>query len=341
MNDLESLALLGASISIFAGALLYLFSKLLNIPQLRNYAIMYILEAFLTVVLAFGLFILLGEFEKFATIISAKFYQSAGIAVAPNVSLTEMAIGFLSQRAANCYLLTYGQMMVLYGLGQSVIGKMHVGGMLAYGPSTHFVTSSIEFLLDFLFYALLMSYFLIKFIAFFSAYGPFLIALGIVIRAFEPAKSLGAYLIAVGIGFGYIFPLSLNIGEAIFYNDAWCRQLVNITNDPVYQANLKTMMGNTFEVDPQVNKDTSSLWLWFKKMQTGFINLMSFGYYIMVTMASIIDPENLTTLIYNITATTFFGPLVAFVITLSFVNIFTTALGGRISEIGRGFLKLV
>jgi len=342
--NMEEFALLGASMGLIAGVLLYLMSKLLASPQLRRYSIMFILEALLTIVLALALFTLLPHAEKLATNISINFYQSAGIVVPSGTydHPAELALVFLTNRLESCYLLSYGQLLVWYGLFHAAVGKMSIGGMLPYGPSLYSVLVTTKFFLHILFFSILMSYFLAKLIFFFNAYAPLLIALGIVIRAFEPAKSLGAYLIAVGIGLGLVFPASLNIGFSIFYNPVWCKTAQEVFYNPQYVQAIQSIYGALYDEELQFDASGEGGWLgWITRLYAGLSAIFSSISTILKFSLSLLIPQRASELLYSIVATHFFGPLVAFVISLSFVNIFTTALGGRISEIGRGFFKLV
>lgn len=326
MNQLFEVSYKFAILSLLIGILMYFIFKIFQLNAFRRYSEIYILEAALTIFLILAFSIFVPRLDGFLSKLAVDLLNANGISVNSNSpNLYYIVMEMLRYRYENCYIRLYANNIlakaVFSSLG-SLLGHRHAEGVTLPNPSVAFLTTNIDFLLDLYYFLSISTLFIMKLLKLFGAYGPFLMALGLLLRAFEPLRSLGAYLFAVGFGFYFVFGLGYIIGYvSLSYDKSMCGTLKEIDANEDYKRAVGTYTYGLF----------GNLGQSFQLLIT----------YVDVLASSFLAPERAAKIISSIFLTHFVNPIVTFVITLSFINITTTALGGRISEIGRGFFKLV
>lgn len=328
LDQYQVIAILLAFISVLIGLILYQLSKIFNLVGLKRYSELLIWEAFVTILLAMFLFIIIDKLNNFLYDISIALYKTIGKDVSGVDPKTPMAIAkqTLSTLISDCYFNYYGSLLML----KAVLESMGTALSEIKAENTQLPTSQaiysiiwIRDLLKFTYFLIWTGMVMFKILVFFSAYYPFLIMLGIILRAFEPTKSLGAYLISLGIGLYIVLPMGYNIGLVMNYNEIVCK----ISNNMKSNEELANSYYNIFDIGENARS---------------MVGLTTFlAVHLNLISILLLSPNDLIRIIYSILAISLIAPLIAFIIALSFVNISTTALGGRISEVGRGLFKLV
>lgn len=150
----------------------------------------------------------------------------------------------------------------------------------------------------------------VKFLLFGSFVGPSLIAIGFPLRAFPPTRGAGAYLIAMGLSIYFIMPMAYVIGLSIFFDGFHC----------------KSALSSNYKYINAANSNTFSMML--ASIKYMILNLPHFI-------------SNITTIMAEIVKAFCMPVIFALALTLTFVNTGSTFLGARLSEIGRGLVKLI
>ncbi len=328
MEQYQIVAISIAMISVILAVLLYQISKIFNLPGLKRYSEMFIWEAFLTILLALFLFLILDKVNSFLFDVSVSMFKTINLDVSNVQHKSPMALAreVLRTLISDCYLNMYGSYLMARAILESMGSSLsEVGAENTKLPTSTAVYSIIwmKDLLKLFHFLIWTGMVMLKIMYFFSAYYPVLIMLGIILRAFEPTKSMGAYLISLGIGLFVVFPFGYNLGLVINYNEMLCNMPREIRNN----TEIATGFYSMFEIGENAKS--------FVGVVTMLKTLTDF------TIGLLVAPHKVVELIYAVTAVTLITPLIAFIIALSFINISTTALGGRISEIGRGLFKLI
>ena len=148
----------------------------------------------------------------------------------------------------------------------------------------------------------------------YTALGLFL-PIGIILRTFPPTRGAGAYVMAFSIGLYFVFPLSylmMNLIPLDYTANAGCN-IAEITEETPSSAGF---------MDPSKPKEAES-WVKRHMKETG-------------DLLSIMDNY-----VRKLTVSLCLVPIMAMVITLSFVLSGTSLFGGNIPEVGRGLVKLI
>lgn len=327
MQEYQVIAIGVAFLGVLIGIILYQISKIFNLAGLKRISEIFIWEAGVTILLALFLFVIIDRMNSFLFDISKMMYSSIGkdiSGVTPNTPMAA-AKAVLKELINSCYLSTYGVLVLNRALLESLGSSISDVGAENTKTPTATVAYPLIYISDLIrimFFLLWTSMAMFKLMLFFSAYYPFLIMLGIILRAFEPTKSMGAYLISLGIGLYIVLPTAYTVGLVLNYNDFLCRLPDSIKGDQTLQMGV----ANAFDIGENA------------KSFVGFsatVTMMASGIIILL------NPSLMISFIYSVMTLSFVTPLIAFIVALSFVNISTTALGGKISEVGRGLFRLV
>jgi hypothetical protein len=143
--------------------------------------------------------------------------------------------------------------------------------------------------------------------------GPLLIAIGFPLRAFPPTRGGGAYLIAMGFALYFVMPTAYMMGVSIFFTGF---------------GSCNPMISNNLFQNINAGNDPNALYLLISSLMHIFSHLTQFL-------------TNLNNFAIDLVKNFCLIPIFALAITLTFVNIGSTFLGARLSEIGRGLVKLI
>jgi len=140
---------------------------------------------------------------------------------------------------------------------------------------------------------------------------------GILLRAFPPTRGAGAYIIAFALGVYFIFPVSYLMMNFLPY-DYTGKTCITIPD-----TMLEGMPASAGLSDQEKAKEAES---WAKRNTNSAQNML--------------DQMQLG-ILKQLTVNLCLTPLMALVITLSFVLASTSLFGGNIPEVGRGLVKLI
>lgn len=180
-------------------------------------------------------------------------------------------------------------------------------------------------------------YIILQILYFIKYFWGVIFTLGIVLRAFQPTRGAGAYLIALALGLYFIFPLSYLMGEytaLVFIKHS-------VENSFTYQINSNN--ANTISIqgslpNPSVTSgmapsiSTSPDWM------VGIKNIASSSSWTEKIGNYLKFYENIGVILYS---TMCILPMVALVITITFVLSTTSIFGGNIPEISRGIIRFL
>jgi len=139
---------------------------------------------------------------------------------------------------------------------------------------------------------------------------------GIILRAFPPTRGAGAYVIAFTLGLYFVFPFAfimMNVAQFDYTHGTMC----DITQVPETDHPTSTNFA-----DPTKKSEADS---WVKRNMANTESFLDsiYGY------------------VKKLTVSMCLTPLMAMVITLTFVLSTTSLFGGNIPEVGRGLVKLI
>lgn len=140
--------------------------------------------------------------------------------------------------------------------------------------------------------------------------------IGILMRAFPPTRGAGAYIIAFALGIYFIFPLSYILMSFLPYDylgSACMTPADTMLEGRPVSAGLS---------DQEKAKEAES---WAKRNMDSAQGML----------------DKMATYLKSLTVSLCFTPLMALVITLTFVLSSTSLFGGNIPEVGRGLVKLI
>ncbi|MEM4295866.1 MAG: hypothetical protein QXI89_02250 [Candidatus Anstonellales archaeon] len=305
------------SITAFAGAsIVYMLSKILNSKEIEHNAKKELIESLANVVAAIliisVLLFLEPELNKF--IISSA--QNLNL-INPNIipTLTNARPGeiaaAISLRLSKCITDFVPLAYFLFSFTSYGYQIKSVVIDTTVGPDADMFITISENLFNFILQVTVILFIWIKFLLFGSFVGPSLIAIGFPLRAFPPTRGAGAYLVAMGLGIYFIMPFAYMVGLTIFYNGFFaCKPVLSSNYQYVNSAN-----SNTFHM------------------------IASSLIYVIANIGKFIT--NITTASAELVKNLCIIPFFALAFTLTFVNIGSTFLGARLSEIGRGLIKLI
>lgn len=202
-------------------------------------------------------------------------------------------------------------------------------------------------MLTFYLYVYYILMYTFQFIKFFAG---FFFSIGVIMRAF-PTRGAGAYMMAAAVGFYFVFPLSYLIFTTISLPSSWQTTSLTWTNahttgDPL--PCQETQINSHFEElcgAPELSKSLEKD-LNYEGCGTGGIRWIK-------TMVGVVKANQnllqtwftsqtgITGLLDNMINIVCIAPIVAMVITMTFILNTTNLFGGNIPEIGRGLVKLI
>jgi hypothetical protein len=303
------------------------------------------LEAGLNIVLALTIFIIIIPYLNYVSVMYANtvfeykdinFYDStfqnkmsqcaSDPSKCSDISVSELVTKLLYSNQIRGCLEKYTQSMIfLYSLSTNYAYGIQSSNLEITGSPSDAWQTMFQNMYQQGLNAYILLIFSIKVLAFMNSFGPILIALGIPLRAFAPTRSAGAFLVSMGLGFMIVFPIAYVFMIGNFYQDGGQLCAVSGEIDDVSGLNSITKwVGGASELTFIPN---------FILSVANFAHVMAYvlggysGFFI--------------TGITRTFTTMCIIPLAAFAITMTFINVNTSILGGRIAEIGRGLFRLV
>jgi hypothetical protein len=348
-GDWMTISIIIAGLSVVAAAGLIVLSRIFSLKNLEQIAKTEFIYAMSTVAIVIFVSILISIGEPLLTqtilprVYLATFNCFSQTATIPNQPSTPM--GFIDLYLEPQKDCTVHALDTLYILsvpvepGATWYSEIYMSE-LATGYGLKIVSERIKNMagnLIFYLYAYYIIEYLIKFINFFAG---FFFTVGVALRAFPPTRGAGAYFMAAALGFYFVFPTTYVIFSAITLPNAWqtTQALVsdpcNANNIQQHYIQLCTIPEFKGYVEACGTGDFSSLSesiTFLKAFKNEIIGLLD------------PDPSRgiITSLLMRMINAVCVVPLVAMIITMTFVLNSTNLLGGNIPEIGRGLVKLI
>ena len=213
---------------------------------------------------------------------------------------------------------TYNHVFIVYYLASFVKEFMILGVSLnLLGPFVEAVMGSLEWALGTLGVFTLYMYFFAEIIKFGDYIAVILLPTGIVLRAFPPTRGAGAMFVAMALGLALVLPVSYLMvsfasGSSSQYISPFEIEGINEYNEMLENICMNDLGSMVMVKELALSLDYSHL---LKMITEG-------GLFVMIIRV-------------------FISPLIALVITYTFIRSFATMLGSDLAEIGRGLVKLI
>lgn len=330
----EVLAGAAAFLGVLGALLLFMLSRMFNLPQLEQAAKSELIFAASTIVLVSSVMLLIKTGTPLVMDIGLKMYGATfGLdpqqistlhLQAPNDTLIDLTKLYLSP------VVSCGEVMLrtLYVISIPVeaIASVYMEIFMsehASGFGIKIVSERIKNTTEILTFYVFIYYLIVHILTFIKYYWSFFFTIGIVCRAFPLTRGAGAYIMAISLGLYFIFPFSyILVGSVISsfvksdYYDA--SNMVCLAPDIPTDIKSCTKKGDFAEVAD------ASVWLEAHKEE-------------MASFWEMFTPS----ILRHITSVICFIPFITLMITLSFILSSTSLFGGTIPEVGRGLVKLI
>ncbi len=329
----EGLAAAAAFIGVLGALLLYMLSRIFNLPQLEQAAKSELIFAASTIVLVSSVIFLVDAGTLLVRDIGISMYSnSLGVdkqnvilrLQPPNNTLIDLTKLYLAP------VIDCGKIMLLtlYAISIPVeaISSVYMEIFMsehASGFGMKVISERIKNTTEIITFYIFIYYFIIHILNFIKYYWSFFLAIGIACRAFPLTRGAGAYIMAISLGLYFVFPFSyILVGSVVssfvksdYYN---ATNMVCLAPDIPTDIKACTKKGDIAEVTD------AALWL-----ETHRKEIASFW--------NVFTPS----ILRHITSVICFIPFITLMITLSFVLSSTSLFGGAIPEVSRGLIKLI
>jgi hypothetical protein len=344
MDQWQTVTIILSLMGIVGAAILYQVSKMFQIPEAERMVKGELLESALNIALALFIFFPVMQFGNYFGVLYSQSvmgdkhmsFEDQGFqakisscsllscSVSPSQIVSKIIYGTNVRGCVEKYMQS---MMMFYAMFNGLYGIQGANLELTGAPTDAFVTAFQNLYTQAL-NAYILLIFTVKVLAFMNAFGPVLIAAGIGLRAFAPTRSGGAFLIAMGIGATLVFPIAYMMMLGSFYEDTG--QLCKMTDE------MKDVSGiGSLEKSFGIAMDNPVA------LPVNFIytsaRIVEFAVKYILGGASGFFVEGVSRTMMTMCLT----PFAAFAIMMTFIQITTGILGGRIAEIGRGIFRLV
>ncbi len=349
------LAIVIAGISVVASAALIVLSRMFSLKNLEQMAKAEFVFAMSTVAIVMfaGIIVAIGEPFLVNNILSTAYFATFGCFTSvplPNAH-TPMDVVMLylepPKKCAQTVLDTLYYVSIYVEAASSWYGEIYMSD-LATGFGFKPISERIKNTAANLFFYLYAYYILAYVLKFIAAFGGFFFTVGIALRAFPPTRGAGAYFMAAAVGFYFVFPAVYVIFSALTLPYSWSTtELTSGTyQNPAASASSCTPenIDKHYEqlcIRPDVQGlEEAGVGGDFNSVMEAVQILKAFK----DVLTGFLDPSpdsGITSLINRMINAVCIVPIVAMVITMTFVLNSTNLFGGNIPEIGRGLVKLI
>jgi len=347
MTEMASVVVPAAMVGLFAAILAYYLAKLLSLKDLEKVWALEVTESVVSVLLLVVLFVIIlpylldalqeyvetlygGQLPTINTQLGALLDQTPAYIVLYRLEASQKVLEEV-RKISLTFKAMAKQGKVSYTVGNTP--KIGLGFTIVKALNDNLYNNVLNLLYLFL---LMKKVFLVM-----PLVAEIVIPVGIAFRAFPPTRGMGAYLLSFGLVFAYLFPMFL----LALMGPEPPEEYKQIMESKILKAPMRAVekMVESFRSlsgVPFLGEATSLLFLSPKiaawsTLAIGFSSALVYG-------------EQTVHLIFSLNhlmgvavVDLLFAPFAAFGISLSLVNIFTTLLGGRIPEIGRGLAKFI
>jgi len=308
-------------ISFFIVALLHMISIAFNIPALRVWAKGEYMQVLATYIF-FGalIWIVLLTWGISVSFVTDTFYASSLSLGQPQGLLFDpftFVQAFLKQTMINCEIVIYRSLYtvnfiykIFGGIKTETMGVEPVGGWY----STLY-TSFFEYMMEDLSLLLMLHWLQIRLLSVMKYVAPLMIQLGLILRTFPMSRGTGGLLLAIGFGFFAVYPISLAFLVTLQApGTSFC---TDFSPPPMMDASA---LGDVTETSGVINAYYTAI-----GSETEVTSLL----------------ERARTFIPMFYLQAMFFPIVALIITFTFIRQTGAIFGSDLNEIGRGLVKLI
>lgn len=346
-SDWMAVSIIIAGLSVVAAAGLIVLSRIFSLKNLEQIAKTEFIYAMSTVVIVVFVAILIGIGEPLLTnIILPKIYLATFNCFSPTAIMQnqpQTPMGFVDlylEPSKNCTVHTLDTLYILsvpVEAGASWYSEIYMSE-LATGYGLKIISERIKNTANNLIFYLYVYYVIQYIMKFINLFAGFFFTVGVALRAFPPTRGAGAYFMAAAIGFYFVFPTAYVVFSAITLPHAW-QTTSALASDPCnniqqHYIQLCTIPDFKGYVEACGSGDYSSV-------STYITFLKAFK----KEISELLNPEPgrgiVTSLVMRMVNAVCIVPLVAMIVTMTFVLNSTNLLGGNIPEIGRGLVKLI
>lgn len=337
---LDWLEILAAAtlIPVFVAAIVLMMGRFFDSKQLEQAAKTELVFAGSTVVLVLALIILLPLADSILLDIAGALYYDISGASAPAsvTSLIDYTFMFMKpytvcmQNLLNSlyYFSIYFEMSSTTYIE---VFMSEVASGFVYKVITERILN-VTNILTFYFYIYFLMFHVLSFLKYTAIY--LFLPIGVILRAFPPFRGAGAYIIAFSIGIYFVFPMSYIMAVAVNYQytfdatgSSWLTGGKELENTILSSCKIDA---DTNEPPPAGSMFSSSNQKQSESWITRHLSQISGS----------LDQIQLD-IMKKLTVNMCLVPLMAMVITISFVLSSTSLFGGNIPEVGRGLVKLI
>ncbi|MEM3422578.1 MAG: hypothetical protein QXF35_02315 [Candidatus Bilamarchaeaceae archaeon] len=352
--DWMTLSIIISGIAIVAAAGLIVLSRIFSLKNLEQIAKTEFVYAMSTIaiVIVVGFLIAIGEPLLDDVILKTSYLATFGCfsptaQISAPISAPSDYIDLYLSPTKNCAIRTLDALYVLSipvdaaasWYSEIFMSELATGfGIKPIAERIKNVTSILSFYL----YAYYVLMYIIKFIKVFAG---FFFTVGVALRALPPTRGAGAYFMAAAIGFYFVFPAAYVMFSSISLPSTWETTSLTAHNyqNPLQATCTPEQINLHYEQLCSV-PDFSEIkegcgWGGFSSVTKSITFLKAYKDAIQNFLG--LGGKGILILLQTMVNAVCIAPLIAMIITMTFVLNSTNLLGGNIPEVGRGLVKLI
>jgi len=357
-TDWQTIAYAAAGISVLAAAMLIIVSRMFNLKTLEQVAKTEFVFAVSTVFIVLMTIGILGVGEDLMVALTRcvylktfgveNCYDPAVSGVIPNVRPGVPATTLIDYMklymttpvtcAKDILNFLYPVSIVVESIASVYIEVFMSEPVSGYGIKA--IAERIKNITQMLSFYIWIYYVLVHALNFIKYYAGFFFSIGVAMRAFPPTRGAGAYMMAAAVGFYFVLPFAYILVASIALPQAQGAMVTPLGADEAFgEEGLSALYVCNMPAAPP---DVTSLECGSAGIRKLFIAADIFESR-RDELFDIFHPETgqIVQVLKNLIASLCLAPLIAMIITMTFILNTTNLFGGNIPEIGRGLVKLI
>ncbi|MCL6088990.1 MAG: hypothetical protein M1530_02390 [Candidatus Marsarchaeota archaeon] len=320
-GPLAGTVLLLGLITLFGATLIYMFGVALNIQSFKNWAKSEFMQIIVTFLLMACILVAYGQTWTMMINAVSGIYKTTQPQMAdPNLYYEPFSFtqSYISTTLIDCEKKVYNTLYTI-NFYYRLVGRLQADALGADplgGWSTTVYTGFFEYVTGHINYLLLLNYIQVRLLTLIKYAMPLLLEAGLVLRVFPLSRGAGGLLIAIGLGFYAVYPVSIAILMTLLPGPthSFCTgfnppPLLDLSDGGVVQTS-----GDLLQVAFSAKASGSQIGSLRTQIETFLPVFYLQGMFL---------------------------PLVAFTITFTFVRQTGALFGSDLNEIGRGLIKLI
>lgn len=328
----EFLAMTAAFLGVIGAALLFMLARLFNLPQLEQGAKAELIFAVSTIFIVSAVVAFVDFFEPqvvtmMKEVYGAYYYPNQRFVFPPgqdtmvDISKLYMAPVVTCAKQALDYIYIFSiPVEAISSVYMEIFMSEHAGG---FGAKP--ISERLKNLTDVLTFYVFAYYVLVHVLNFIKFYWTLFFTIGVLCRAFPFTRGAGAYLMAISLGFYFVFPgtyiLVGSVATSLVKSDFYDAPHNACSSPDIPKLTAASNCG--MAADPSQISDMVLLFKANKDKMDNFFDIFA------------------PSVLRHITNVVCFIPLIALTLTLTFILSATSLFGGTIPEVGRGLVKLI